>query len=295
MTTLAQQVLDSAIKSPEISREILQKLHKNGETVGNILNFAEELQTRMIRIPAVNFATFDLCGTGGSGLQRINLSTALAVKLSKEFAIAKHGNKAASGKVGSFDLISSLDLPVGDTPEKVQESLENNNLAFIFAPAFHPALKPLAPIRQSLNHPTIFNYLGPILNPLENLTAQVIGVSSVEIGEKLAEVCLELKKKALIVHDLKFGLDDVSIGGETSFWEVNLNERKIFTGKISPENYGIDRVEKFSEIQGGKTPEENKDIFKDLLENKASKARQNFMEINYLVIKGFFEKIIKDN
>jgi anthranilate phosphoribosyltransferase len=186
-------------------------------------------------------------------------------------------------------------LPVGNTPEKVQESLENNNLAFIFAPAFHPALKPLAPIRQSLNHPTIFNYLGPILNPLENLTAQVIGVSSVEIGEKLAEVCLELKKKALIVHDLKFGLDDVSIGGGTSFWEVNLNEGKIFTGKISPENYGIDSVEKFSEIQGGKTPEENKDIFKDLLENKASKARQNFMEINYLVIKGFFEKIIKDN
>ncbi len=283
----AKFVFDNAENQPEKVAKILHGLHKGGEGVDDILEFVKEAQKRMISCQSPKEKTFDVCGTGGSGKSRINLSTALAIKLSKKFTIAKHGNKAASGKVGSFDLIEKLGYVISDTPEKVNQQLRKKNIAFIFAPAFHPALKPLAPIRKSLGHPTVFNYLGPILNPVKNLTAQMTGVSSPTIGKKLAEVCVELGKNILLVYDKVFGLDDVSIGGQTQFWEV-ING-KIKTGFFTPEDYGISRVKNFAEISGGEI-NKNVEIFEQLVLGKAKKSHQDFLKINEIVASEFFKK-----
>ncbi len=288
----AEFVLENAESQPEKVRDILIELHKKGETVSDILDFIEALNKRKIKInyPELqNKKIFDICGTGGSGKKRINLSSALAVNLSKKFIIAKHGNKAASGKVGSFDLIESLGYDFGDTPEKVKEQILNKNLSFVFAPAFHPALKPLAPIRQKINHPTIFNYLGPVLNPIENITAQMVGVSDLTVGDKLAEVCAHLNKNILLVHDTVFGLDDVSVGGATRFWVTGAEKNKIHSGAFFPEDYGIDSVKDFSEIQGGDV-DQNMEIFKSLISGYAKPSHQKFLEINQKVAEEFFDK-----
>lgn len=283
----AKYVFDNAEKEPQKIGEILHGLHKGGEKVSDILDFAKEAQKRMIVCHSPKEKTFDVCGTGGSGKSRINLSTALAIKLSKKFTIAKHGNKAASGRVGSFDLIEKMGHEIGDTPEKVSQQLKAKNISFLFAPAFHPALKPLAPIRIKLGHPTVFNYLGPILNPIDNLTAQMTGVSNPEIGSKLAKVCVELGKNILLVYDKAFGLDDVSIGGQTQFWEVIGGNIK--TGLFSPEDYGISRVKHFEDIAGGDV-DKNAEIFQQLISGKAKEAHQKFLQINEIVATEFFNK-----
>jgi len=284
----AEFVLENAENKPQEVQEILENLYKKGETVSDILEFVEALNKRKIkfRVPE-DTKVFDICGTGGSGKTRINLSSALAVKLSKRFTIAKHGNKAATGKVGSFDLIESLGYEIGTTPENVLVQLQEENLSFIFAPAFHPALKALAPIRSKISHPTIFNFLGPILNPIENLTAQMVGVSSIKTGELLAETCQYLKKNILLVHDTAFGLDDVSIGGATRFWMTGL-DKNINSGAFFPEDYGFKSVSDFSEIQGGAV-KNNTEIFKKLISNNATPSQNDFLGINQKVAEEFFE------
>ncbi|NCP66823.1 anthranilate phosphoribosyltransferase [bacterium] len=284
----AQFVLDNAETQPEAVKAKLIELHEKGETVEDILEFVVELQARQIKVPYPGKLTFDVCGTGGSGKSRINLSTALALKLSKNYCIAKHGNKAASGRVGSFDIIETLNLPVGDTPEKVSQQLKNYNLSFVFAPAFHPALKALAPIRKEIPHPTIFNYLGPLLNPVP-LAGQMIGVPSLEVGDKLAQVCAHLNKNAALVHDTAFGLDDVSIGGATRFWAVGAN-KEIRTGAFFPEDYGFKTVTDFAEIAGGSLVE-NQEIVKQLVAGTATQAQQDFLAINAKVAAEFFDRM----
>lgn len=286
----AQFVLDNAETQPEKVRNLLVEMHERGETVEEILAFVQELESRKIAVNVPqDWKVFDVCGTGGSGKNRINLSTALTLKLSKEFKIAKHGNKAASGKVGSFDLIEKIGLDVCDTPEKAIKNLDKKNQAFLFAPAFHPTLKTLAPIRASLSHSTIFNFLGPLLNPIVPLSAQLTGVSNLQIGEKLAEVASQCEKNILLVYDAVFGLDDVSIGGETVFWKVK--NGKIEKGSFVPGDFGIKRVENFDEISGGNLSENSK-IFEALISGKAPKAHQDFLEINYLVAKDFFSEFV---
>jgi len=284
----AQFVLDNAESKPDEVKARLIELHEKGETVADILEFVTELETRKTKVPYTGKKVFDMCGTGGSGKNRINLSTALALKLSSDFCIAKHGNKAASGRVGSFDVIEKLKLPIGDSPKKVTQQLKDKNLSFVFAPAFHPALKPLAPIRQSLDHPTIFNYLGPLLNPVP-LTAQMIGVPNLKAGELIAEAAARLGKNTLVVHDTAFGLDDVSIGGATKFWATGLEPQKIHSGAFFPEDYGFETVKNFKDIAGGDA-EQNQQIVQMLVDGIAPKPQQDFLAINQVVAEEFFER-----
>ena len=282
-------ILDNAATEPKKVQSLLIEMHERGETVEEILEFVKELNKRKISVP-VNSSKkiFDVCGTGGSGLKRINLSTVLAIKLSEKFTIAKHGNKAASGRVGSFDVIEKMGFEISDTSEKVIKNLEEKNLSFVYAPAFHPTLKDLAPIRKSISHPTIFNYLGPLLNPVENITAQMVGVSDPNIGEKLAKVALHLNKNILFVHDMATGLDDVSLFEQTLFWKVINGTLEI--GNFTPEQWELPRIKDFAEIEGGKTPEETEQIVQKLLNGTAPQAHLNFLEINKRVAEDFFSQ-----
>ncbi len=285
----AEFILDQAEKNPNAVREILSDMNARGETCEEMLEFVHELRRRKIPVPNTE-KVFDVCGTGGSGKKRINLSTALAVKLSKKYPIAKHGNHASGGRFGSFDIIEAAGFEIADTPQKVQKNIHEKNLAFVFAPAFHPALKSLASIRASLPHPTIFNFLGPLLNPVENIMAQMVGVPNEKIGEKLSHVTKALGKNILFVHDTVGGLDDVSVLGGTKFWEVKNGICK--TGTFVPEDFEIKRVLNFEEIQGGESLAENVEIFRALLDGTAPTAHQKFLEINARVADQFFKNFL---
>jgi anthranilate phosphoribosyltransferase len=283
---LAQEIEKLQILQKSI-REELSELYQKGESVSDIVKIVKFLESQKIVVPTPeNMKVFDVCGTGGSGQQRINLSTALAIKLSKHFTIAKHGNKASSGRCGSFDIVENSSFQICKTPEQALNDLKNKNLAFLFGPAFHPVLGLLAMVRKSLIHPTIFNLVGPLINPMSEMTAQLIGVKDSETAKKLAQVCAELKKNVLLVHDTIFGLDEVSIGGETHYFKVVNGE--IIEGKFVPEDFGVKRVTDFSLIKGADNIIDNTKIFNSLLNNTASRAQQAFLEINYLVAKDFF-------
>ena len=286
----AEDILLQAETKPEAVREALIEIHKAGETPEQVVEFYHVLNRRKISVPDIGKPVFDICGTGGSGLSRINLSTVLAIKLSRKYCIAKHGNKAASGRVGSFDLIGEMGFEIGDTPDNVERQLKDKNLSFVFAPAFHPALKALAPIRKSIPHPTIFNFLGPLLNPVP-LTAQMIGVSSIKAGDIIAETALAIGRHALLVHDTVFGLDDVSIGGTTQIWQVDPKAGKIEKKTILPSFYGLESILHFILIEGGDV-EENARIARDLMDETACRAHRDFLNINYRVAAEFFDGFV---
>ena len=283
---------NTTTKTDEI-RDLLIAMHQRGETVSEIIAFLQFLEEQKIGFLSPISTTFDICGTGGSGKQRINLSTALAIKLSAQFSIAKHGNKASSGRVGSFDLLFHMGLETAQDPVSAKEQLREQRLSFLYAPAFHPALGAVAEIRRSIPHRTIFNYLGPLLNPVNNLTGQMIGCSDPVMMEKLAEAAAYLGKNALFVHDMEFGLDDVSIGGET--YAIEVVNGQITSKRFTPEDYGITRVDSFADIAGGTTPAENAQIFTDLLNGTASQAHADFLEMNRLVAQEFFDQLAISN
>lgn len=284
-------VLDHALGEPTKVREILINMYQRGIQKEDLKDFIRELEHRKIVVENTsNQTAFDVCGTGGSGRQRINLSTALAIKLSSQFTIAKHGNRGASGRFGSCDIVEAAGLKLCSMPEEVREDLAKKNLAFLFAPAFHPALAPLAPIRKSIPHPTIFNFLGPLVNPLSSLTAQMIGFSDLSMGLVMARAAQELGKNVLLVHDLVAGLDEVSILGETKYFRVR--KGVLEEGIFVPEDFGVERVQDFASIQGGETLEDNLHIFTSLLKNTAPEAHRKFLEINAKVATDFFTSCI---
>jgi anthranilate phosphoribosyltransferase len=285
-----QFIFDHATTKPEETKNLLIDMYARGETTEEIIAFIKFLQKHAHTFTSPTKHTFDVCGTGGSGKQRINLSTALTLKLSEKFSIAKHGGKASSGKVGSFDLIEKLGLEKAINGSEARTQLQEKNCAFLYAPAFHPILKDLAPIRKSISHRTIFNLLGPLLSPVQNLTGQMIGCSDKKMMIRQAEALKYFGRNALFVHDTVFGLDDVSIGGETYFVEV-LNGQ-ITEGTFIPEDYDLPRSEFFLEIAGGETAEANGAIFSDLINGTAKESPQNFLEINKRVAEEFFGKCI---
>jgi anthranilate phosphoribosyltransferase len=279
-------------KMNESIREKLVDIHKNGESVEDIIEIVRFLESQKITIPNPSeMKVFDICGTGGTGKKRINLSTALALKLSKEFPITKHGNKASSGRCGSFDIIERSQFQVCNNTQQAQEQLQKNNIAFLFGPAFHPVLGIISSIRKSLPHPTIFNIIGPLINPMSHITAQIIGTKDVSTAKKLAEVCVLLGKNALLVHDTVFGLDEVSIGGKTHYFKIQNGQIEERT--FVPEDFGVERVTAFSKIQGGESIDDNFQIFEALLNENAPKEHQAFLEVNYRVAKNFFSQFLK--
>lgn len=190
----------------------------------------------------------DICGTGGSGLNRINTSTIAAFILAElGVKVAKHGNKAASGRFGSFDLLEALGVDIKKAPEELCALYKRHGLAFIFARNFHPVMKHFVEARKLIGKPTIFNILGPLLNPAD-AKVQIIGTSFKDQMKLIAEACKLLGKKRVMIVRGRDSLDEVTLTGETDV--VELNDGKITQYVIKPEDFGIKRT-KFKEIAGG--------------------------------------------
>jgi anthranilate synthase/phosphoribosyltransferase len=179
----------------------------------------------------------DICGTGGSGLPRLNTSTLVALCLAANgLPIAKHGNRAASGRFGSFDLIEALGLPLKLSQAQIGQALAQTNLAFLFAAHLHPVVGHFAGSRARVGIPTVFNVLGPLLNPLQP-ARQMIGTAFAQYMELILETGILLGRQELYVLRADDGLDDVSASGPTHVLAYRNGKREKFT--VRPEDFGL--------------------------------------------------------
>ncbi|MBU0570474.1 MAG: anthranilate phosphoribosyltransferase [Candidatus Omnitrophica bacterium] len=228
----------------------LAGLHMKGETVDEITGAAKVMREKAVKINAgsAGDVILDTCGTGGTGKETFNISTAASfVAAGCGVKVAKHGNRASSGRCGSADVLEALGVKVDAPVAVVEKCINDANIGFLFAPLFHKAMKYAAGPRKEIGTRTIFNLLGPLSNPA-GATCQVMGVYDTDLTETMAEVLGKLGvKRAYVVHG-ENGFDEVSITGRTKVSE--LKDGRVKSYDVTPEIFGIDTVKK-ADIEGG--------------------------------------------
>ena len=216
---------------------LLMALALKGERPQEMVGFARAMRARAVPLPRSVAAVLDTCGTGGDGAHTFNVSTAAALVVAGAgVAVAKHGNRAVSSKCGSADVFEALGVNLGATAERVADALDQANIAFFFAPAWHPSMKHAGPTRRELGVRTAFNLLGPLTNPA-GPRRQLIGVSRPEHTELVARTLGELgSERAWVVHGAG-GLDELSTLGHTKVSE--LRNGTVNTFYVHPGDVGI--------------------------------------------------------
>ena len=230
----------------------LTALALKGETTQEIAGMAKVMREMALQVK-VDGELIDTVGTGGDGKNTFNISTATAfVAAGAGLKVAKHGNRAASGSCGSADVLEALGVQIELSPEAVAQCVNEVGVGFMFAPAFHPAMRYAGPVRREIGIRTVFNILGPLTNPAGAQT-QLLGVAFSELGGIMAEVLGFLgSHHAMIVHG-HGGLDEISLSGDTSVWEVRGGEVEEWT--LHVEDTGLPETP-IEAIRGG-TKEEN--------------------------------------
>lgn len=216
----------------------LVALAMKGETLAEIKSILQSVRSRATRItPQVSGRLVDTCGTGGDSIRTFNVSTAAAVIAAAGGAnVAKHGNRSVSGLCGSADFLEYVGLDLGASPDKVQKCIESTGIGFLFAPAFHPAMKNVAAARKAIGIRTVFNLVGPLSNPCTNIGGQVIGVFEPSLMETLAKVCSGYVNEAIIVHAAD-GFDELSNTCENDIIWVTGNKVKRL--RLNPKVLGM--------------------------------------------------------
>ncbi len=214
----------------------LTALSLKGETPEEIAGFATVMREKSLRVN-VDGKAIDTCGTGGDRKGTFNISTAAAfVVAGAGLTVAKHGNRAASGDCGSADVLEALGVRIELPPEAVERCLREIGIGFMFAPAYHPAMRYAAPVRREIGIRTVFNLLGPMTNPA-SVSCQLIGVGYPEAAEKMAEALrLFGAHHAIIVHS-DDGMDELSLGSDTPGWEVLDGEIRPYL--VQPRDLGL--------------------------------------------------------
>ena len=238
---------------------LLVALHMKGETVEEIVGFAEAIRAAAAPLGlrpdhtvdvsgTERDALVDTCGTGGDASGTFNISTATALVVAGAgVRVAKHGNRSVTSKCGSADVMEALGVNINLSPVRIAACLEEVGIAFLFAPAMHSAMQQVQAARRQLRLRTVFNLLGPLTNPA-HASAQVVGVYSATLVEKLAEALSMLGlHRALVVHGLD-GLDEITITGPTRVAEVR--EGTVRTYEVTPEEFGMHRGT-LDDISGG--------------------------------------------
>lgn len=255
----------SDITDTEISA-FLTALRIKGETADEIAGIVEVIraQSEMSEIDLPN--VMDNCGTGGDRSNSFNISTTTAFVLAGAgVRVAKHGNRSISSKTGSADVLEHLGVSLSFTKEHTEELLEENNIAFLFAPHVHAKLRPFMKIRQELGLPTIFNLIGPLTNPIE-LDSQLMGVYQRNTLETVAESLKKLgRKRAVVVNGAGF-MDEASLAGKNHL--VLLENGEITSFTLHPSEVGLPTYSN-KHIQGGDA-KENAAILLSVLNNEAS-------------------------
>ena len=254
---------------------LLAALHSRGETADEVAGAASAFRHAARPFPEVTFPLVDVVGTGGDGAGTINISTGAGiVAASMGISVAKHGNRAVSSRTGAADVIAALGLPLNLSPQEAVEILARDHFTFLFAQAYHPAMKHVAPIRRALATPTIFNVLGPLLNPA-HLTYQLMGVWDPGMLDMIAEAMVRLgRKRALIVHGT--GTDEIAVHGATQVREATPRGVKAY--EVTPEELGVARW-KLSDVLGGE-PAENARILREVFAGRGEPAHRDAIAVN---------------
>jgi anthranilate phosphoribosyltransferase len=230
---------------------LLSALRAKGETIEELVGFARAMRRHATPIFSDASRTetllVDTCGTGGDASGTFNISTTAAfVAAGAGVRVAKHGNRSISSKCGSADVLEALGVSLDVTPERVGAAINEIGIGFLFAPALHTAMRHAMPARRRLGR-TAFNLLGPLTNPA-GARAQIAGVFSAEVVEKVASVLAELGvERAFVVHGAG-GLDEISLAGETKVGEVRGGIVRVY--EVTPEDFGLRRAP-ISAISGG--------------------------------------------
>ncbi len=218
----------------------------------------------------------DTCGTGGDGASTFNISTAVAfVAAAAGVLVAKHGNRSASSRVGSADVLEALGVNLNAPAEKIEAALQSVGITFLFAQGWHPALKVVAPLRRTLKVRTVFNLLGPLVNPLRP-TGQVIGVFDPTVLEVLAIALHQLgTQQALVLHGRE-KLDEAGLADVTDI--AMLSKGEVQRTCLNPHELGLAPAPTAA-LRGGDV-DENKSILKAVLQGKGTQAQQDVVALN---------------
>jgi len=267
-----EELLTGRVETPEIVR-LLAALNRRPLEVQELAGFARVMRRHATRVFAECEAQpanmVDTCGTGGDGANTFNISTAAAIVAAAAGArVAKHGNRAASSRSGSADVLEALGVRIDLPFERYGLAIREIGIGFLFAQAAHTATRHAAPARKQIGVRTVFNLLGPLTNPA-GAQSQVLGVFSEDVIDLVAATLAELGvERAFVVHGAG-GLDEISLAGETMVAEVRGGAVRRFT--VTPEEFGVTRAP-LESIRGG-TPTENAALIQRILEGEAGPAR----------------------
>lgn len=309
-STLLQQLLDQQSLSneqasllmkgwltedipPVLSGAILAAIQAKGVSADELAGMAKVLQVQSLYQNAIQHSlpVIDTCGTGGDGASTFNISTAVAfVAAAAGINVAKHGNRSASSKVGSADVLEYLGVNLAAPTQKVEAALSTVGITFLFAPGWHPALKSVASLRKTLKVRTVFNLLGPLINPLRP-TGQVIGVYDTKFLAVVAQALNQLgtrtsqglpcegqpvsSPKAIVLHGRE-KLDEAGLADWTDL--AILDESRVRLESINPKTLGLTNAP-ITALRGGNV-EENAAILRNVLQGKGTQAQQDAVALN---------------
>lgn len=231
-------VLDGQATDAQVGA-FLGALRVRGETVPEIVGFAEAMRQRAKRVTVRRRPLIDVCGTGGDASGTFNISTTVAfVAAGAGAAVAKHGNRAVSSKSGSADVLEALGVRTDLTPAQAAACVESVGIGFLFAPSHHPGVARVAPVRRQLGTRTVFNLLGPLCNPA-GAPRQLLGVYATGLVKPVAEALKGLGAERALVVSAREGLDELSVSGVTVV--ATLTGGKVLVDEMTPERAGLKR------------------------------------------------------
>jgi anthranilate phosphoribosyltransferase len=270
---------------------MLTALKLKGETPEEISGAVQALLDNATPFPRPDYDFADIVGTGGDGANTFNISTTSAfVAAACGVKVAKHGNRGVSSKSGSSDLLDAFGIDLAMTPQATREALDELGVAFLFAPQYHGGVRHAMPVRQTLKTRTIFNILGPLINPARP-NIELMGVYDPNLIQPIAQTMLKMgMTRAAVVHGS--GLDEVAIHGPTRVAEIR--DQTITEYLLTPEDFGL-KTYPLSAIQGG-TPEDNRQLIENLLTGKGTEAQMAAVAVNVaLLLRLFGREDLKAN
>jgi len=272
---IMEELLEGKLSPAQIAAFLIA-LRMKGETIDEITACAKTLRAKGTKIDMEGIECFDTCGTGGDGGNTFNVSTATAFVLAAAGVyVAKHGNRSVSSRCGSADVLEELGININLPPKAIKECIIQTKMGFMFAPLFHQAMKHAALPRKEIGVRTVFNVLGPLINPAQ-AKLQLLGVYNLSLVSQIAAALKNLgSKRALVVH-AGDGLDEITVTGKTYACELKEN-KDIVEYEIDPRDYGFAPADKNS-IRGG-NPSENADILIKIF-NGEKGAKRDMLLLN---------------
>ena len=271
----AAELLDAVMLgavSPVQAASAFTAMRVRGETVEEITGFAQTMRRHALRVEiSPGGPVLDTCGTGGDGAGSFNVSTTAAfVAAGAGVRIAKHGNRSMSSRCGSADVLEGLGARITLSPEQVSACVDASGFGFMFAQAYHPAMRHVAPVRRELGFRTVFNLLGPLTNPA-GATRQVIGVGDRAAARKMVEVLANLDCERVWIVTSSDGMDELTLAGPNTVHEFDCRSGEVRDWTLDPADFGLDRAGA-EELEGGDI-DQNVAITRAILEGEPGRRR----------------------